>query len=628
MSSLREVTCQPACKKSRDGRQSFPALTRLNVAIDSASGLSHLVNATPRAFHRDIKCPNILLDKNGTAKMADFGLACVSQCTFHLPGNRAGTPGYTSPEYIQSGLVTESSEMYSFGMVMVEMLTGIPPAFIVPGKPKELDYIMSRLLDQAAQAPPKPEFFDSAAKASEFFQRLALKVDTTSSIPASLATAMGEVILRCTVHAPLERPRFAKVLEYLRDILRNPDEASQKLSDAREGKTNASAALPTPRIDDQAGPSPAVTQALPTGILSRHGPPSAHLKCVFAKGVDLDAITEDCRLFPLGELELMVGRGGSFVQAWETLVPETTYRNRISREHFKVIWRGSGEESEAGFILSCLSVNGLVFNDRFIRKDDECLLRNGDSISFEVIDDGSHAVRFLTFRYEDTASHVSGTAVVDVEIATGSLAAPPAEKAATAWLWCFTLGTYSNSTTLPLPSEDGEDVIVGRAGQYAGVWEHWLPEESSRAMVSREHFKIETRRLGNQLEFYLTCLSANGVALNGKYLQRGSMEAQLKPGDAITLLAVQDGVGVAANASAGRQTIVELRFERQDHGQTFMDESPSNRDVAALPQLPMREDTIDCDSPYMPGPLAVTESAAGRAAGVLRAPVSIDSVDS
>ncbi|CAE7280020.1 CCR2, partial [Symbiodinium pilosum] len=51
----------------------FPWHERLSVCLDAATGLSHMHNSTPKAFHRDIKSANILLDRHGTAKMADFG---------------------------------------------------------------------------------------------------------------------------------------------------------------------------------------------------------------------------------------------------------------------------------------------------------------------------------------------------------------------------------------------------------------------------------------------------------------------------------------------------------------------------------------------------------------------------
>merc|ERR1719498_233781 len=63
---------------------------RISVAFDAACGLSHLHNSTPKVFHRDIKSPNILLDKNGNAKMADFGLAFLSNSSAHRVKQASG----------------------------------------------------------------------------------------------------------------------------------------------------------------------------------------------------------------------------------------------------------------------------------------------------------------------------------------------------------------------------------------------------------------------------------------------------------------------------------------------------------------------------------------------------------
>ena len=115
---------------AKEGIKSFTGAQRISVALDAAQGLSHLHNSKPRAFHRDIKTPNIILDKKNTAKMGDFGLACVSaenKDTLTVK-QTAGTVGYACPHYIKTGIVGESSEVYAFGMVMLEMLTAHPPA--------------------------------------------------------------------------------------------------------------------------------------------------------------------------------------------------------------------------------------------------------------------------------------------------------------------------------------------------------------------------------------------------------------------------------------------------------------------------------------------------------------------
>merc|ERR1740117_2592624 len=125
--------------KCKDEGKPFPWHERLAMARDAATGLAHLHNATPHAFHRDIKCANILLGPAG-AKMADFGLSCVAKT--HPSGLKfasvqvefaSGTPGYTCPLYVERGRITEGSEAYAFGMVILELLLNKMPAGMVGG---------------------------------------------------------------------------------------------------------------------------------------------------------------------------------------------------------------------------------------------------------------------------------------------------------------------------------------------------------------------------------------------------------------------------------------------------------------------------------------------------------------
>ncbi|XP_024975309.1 proline-rich receptor-like protein kinase PERK4 [Cynara cardunculus var. scolymus] len=110
----------------------FPVMnweTRVRIALGSAKGLAYLhEDCHPRIIHRDIKSSNILLDHNFEAKVADFGLAKLSSGEdTHISTRVMGTFGYLAPEYASSGKLTEKSDVFSFGVMLLELLTGRKP---------------------------------------------------------------------------------------------------------------------------------------------------------------------------------------------------------------------------------------------------------------------------------------------------------------------------------------------------------------------------------------------------------------------------------------------------------------------------------------------------------------------
>uniref|UniRef100_M4F3K7 Protein kinase domain-containing protein n=1 Tax=Brassica campestris TaxID=3711 RepID=M4F3K7_BRACM len=102
---------------------------RLRIVLDTALGLEYLhTGCIPPIVHRDIKSTNILLDQNFQAKLADFGLSRSFPAgnETHVSTVVAGTPGYLDPEYYQTNWLTEKSDIYSFGIVLLEIITNRP----------------------------------------------------------------------------------------------------------------------------------------------------------------------------------------------------------------------------------------------------------------------------------------------------------------------------------------------------------------------------------------------------------------------------------------------------------------------------------------------------------------------
>ncbi|KAL5725077.1 Cell division control protein 2 [Ranunculus cassubicifolius] len=100
--------------------------TRLDIIIGTAEGLVYLhENENVRIIHRDIKASNILLDSKLRAKIADFGLArTFEDDKSHITTAIAGTLGYMAPEYLAYGQLTEKADVYSFGVLLLEIVAG------------------------------------------------------------------------------------------------------------------------------------------------------------------------------------------------------------------------------------------------------------------------------------------------------------------------------------------------------------------------------------------------------------------------------------------------------------------------------------------------------------------------
>lgn len=101
--------------------------TRMRIAYGAAQGLEYLhEKANPPVIYRDLKSSNILLDENFNPKLSDFGLAKLGPMgeKTHVSSRVMGTYGYCAPEYARTGHLTVKSDVYTFGVVLLELISG------------------------------------------------------------------------------------------------------------------------------------------------------------------------------------------------------------------------------------------------------------------------------------------------------------------------------------------------------------------------------------------------------------------------------------------------------------------------------------------------------------------------
>uniref|UniRef100_A0A0E0PKQ5 Protein kinase domain-containing protein n=2 Tax=Oryza TaxID=4527 RepID=A0A0E0PKQ5_ORYRU len=142
---------------------------RMKIALDTARGLEYLhEHCSPPVIHRDLKSSNILLDSDFNAKIADFGLAVSSGSVNKGSVKLSGTLGYVAPEYLLdaamsiSGKLTEKSDVYAFGVVLLELLMGRKP--VEKMSPSQCQSIVTWAMPQLTDRSKLPSIVDPVIK--------------------------------------------------------------------------------------------------------------------------------------------------------------------------------------------------------------------------------------------------------------------------------------------------------------------------------------------------------------------------------------------------------------------------------------------------------------------------------
>ncbi|KAK1684729.1 hypothetical protein QYE76_045577 [Lolium multiflorum] len=178
---------------------------RLRIAIDAARGLAFLHSSEKHVIYRDFKASNILLDTHFNAKLSDFGLAKNGPTggDSHITTRVMGTYGYAAPEYVATGHLYVKSDVYGFGVVLLEMLTGL------------------RALDTTRPA-PQLNLVDWAKPMLADRRKLARLVDPRleGQYPSKAALRAAQLTLSCLAGDPKNRPSMAEVVVVLEEVER------------------------------------------------------------------------------------------------------------------------------------------------------------------------------------------------------------------------------------------------------------------------------------------------------------------------------------------------------------------------------------------------------------------------
>ncbi|CAN6250829.1 unnamed protein product [Urochloa humidicola] len=160
---------------------------RLKMALDVAKGMNYLHSSYPTIVHRDLKSPNLLVDRNWVVKVSDFGMSRLKHHTFLSSKSTAGTPEWMAPEVLRNEPSNEKCDVYSFGVILWELATmRVPWSGLNPMQVVGAVGFQNRRLD----------------------------------IPREVDPQVASIISSCWDNDPSKRPSFSQLLSPLKQLQR------------------------------------------------------------------------------------------------------------------------------------------------------------------------------------------------------------------------------------------------------------------------------------------------------------------------------------------------------------------------------------------------------------------------
>ncbi|KAJ0251070.1 Serine-threonine/tyrosine-protein kinase [Hirschfeldia incana] len=195
----------------------FPWDLRIKIMIGAARGLAFLHGLQRTVIYREFNPSNILLDSNCEAKISDLEQAELGsfQANPHVAIRMMETYGYAAPEYLATGHLYVKSDVYGFGLVLLEIMTGL--RVYDPKRPQGQESLVNWVRPKLSSKNKVKHIMDKAIE---------------GQYSSKVATEMGRIIFSCTEADPKKRPHMKEVLDVLEHIqhinLVIPDPSSTK----------------------------------------------------------------------------------------------------------------------------------------------------------------------------------------------------------------------------------------------------------------------------------------------------------------------------------------------------------------------------------------------------------------